>query len=67
MNLFCLEDWSELKLGVSQHIRRYKEENGENYDLDLSNNNLHYLVQLHRAFMFSKYVQSNLESKNCLI
>lgn len=54
VNLYSLKGWNELKVSVSQHMRRYKEEKGSNYDLDLSTNNLHYLVQLHRSFTFSK-------------
>jgi len=67
VNLWSLTDWSELRPSVSQYMRRYKEEKDGSYRLDLSDNNLRYLVQLHRSFTFSRSAQDRKNRQLLLI
>lgn len=54
----CLTQGSDLLLSMSHYLRRYREEHGENFDLDISENNLSCLVKLHRALNFCMCVST---------
>ena len=53
VTLVRLKQLSELDLVVSHYLRRYREEHGENFELEMSDSNLLGLVKLHRALSFS--------------
>lgn len=53
VNLVRLKQWDDLHLAASHYLRRYREEHGESFDLEVSDNNLSYLVKLNRALNFS--------------
>ena len=55
MTLHPLSDWSELKPSVSHFIRRYQEEHGEQFVMEISTNVLKHLVKLHRALKFPRF------------
>ena len=56
VTLEALRDWSDLKPSVSHFVRRYQEERGERFSLDISTDVLKHLVKLHRALKFTRYV-----------
>ena len=56
MTLQPLSEWSDLKPSVFHFIRRYQEEHGEQFALDVSTDVLKHLVKLHRALRFPRFV-----------
>lgn len=52
VSLVCVKQVSELDLVTSHYLRRYREEHGDSFQLQLSDNNLTCLVKLHRALTF---------------
>ena len=50
--LVRLKQSNDLHLSAAHYLRRYREEHGENFELDISENNLSCLVKLHRALYF---------------
>lgn len=57
VTLVHVKQWSDLVFSASHYLRRYREEHGENFELEISDNNLSCLVKLHRALNFTMYVQ----------
>ena len=53
VKLHPLTRWSDLHLSVADYLMRYREENGA-LQLELSDNNLQYLVKLQRALKFPR-------------
>ncbi len=54
VSLHAVRDWTELRLSLGQFLRRYREEHGEAFSLELSTNNTRLLTTLHRAIKLPK-------------
>lgn len=47
-------DWIDLHLSLSMLLKRYREEVGVPFILELTENNMQYIMKLHRALKFSR-------------
>ena len=56
--LHPVSDWSDLHLSLSMFLRRYREEFSGSFNLELSDINMKYIMKLHRALKFPRYVWS---------
>ena len=54
VTLETLGEWSELRPSISHFVRRYQEERGDKFTLELSTDVFKHLVKLHRALRFTR-------------